>query len=144
MTRGDYWQKRDAESLAREVGEWNHLIAREFGKLRDQFGDGVQSAVAQFPNFEHLEAAGQAQAETHEDHSRHPLHAAGVQRRLRLRRAGRDAELLKWSVVASGGRPAYQKDNDLFELYFWDYRLDFYDASLIGACKRPSRRHSRQ
>jgi hypothetical protein len=55
---GNYWQKRDAEALAREVGEWNNMIAREFGKFRDLFGDGVQGAIAQFPNFEHLEAAG--------------------------------------------------------------------------------------
>ena len=28
---------------------------------------------------------------------------------------------------------AYQKDNDLIELYFWDYSPDFYDSELIDA-----------
>ena len=32
-------------------------------------------------------------------------------------------------------KAAYQKDSDLFEIYFWDYRLDFYNSSLIDACQ---------
>ena len=46
------------------------------------------------------------------------------------------ADLLK--VVRSRvalARQAYRKDHDLLELYFWDYRLDFYDATLLTACE---------
>jgi hypothetical protein len=57
---GDYWQRRDIEALARNVGEWNEMLAAWAGQLKDQLGDGLLSAIAQFPNFEHLEAAGQA------------------------------------------------------------------------------------
>ena len=32
-------------------------------------------------------------------------------------------------------RQAYRKDHDLLELYFWDYRLDFYDAAVFAACE---------
>ena len=56
---GDYWDKRDIEALAREVGEWNEMLAAWAGQLKDQLGDGLFSAIAAFPNFEHLEAAGQ-------------------------------------------------------------------------------------
>ncbi len=56
---GDYWEKRDLAALAREVGQWNEMIAVWAGQLKDQLGDGLFSAIAQFPNFEHLEAAGQ-------------------------------------------------------------------------------------
>ena len=42
-------------------------------------------------------------------------------------------ELVRRRMEAAGA--AYQKDNDLFEIYFWDYRLDFYDSSLIDACQ---------
>ncbi len=51
-----YWQKRDFEALAKEVGGWNTAIAGEVGKLKDQHGQGVASAIGKFPNFEHLEA----------------------------------------------------------------------------------------
>jgi len=58
---GGYWEKRDAEALAREVGEWNGFIAAFAGQLKDALGDGpVQpiSEITKFPNFEHLEAEG--------------------------------------------------------------------------------------
>ena len=54
---GDYWEKRDVAALAREVGDWNVMIARQVGQLKDLMGDGFQAAIAEFPNFEHLEAA---------------------------------------------------------------------------------------
>ena len=57
---GGFWLDRDVKALAREVGEWNELIAATFGKLKDVFGPEVSGAIASYPNFEHLEAAGVA------------------------------------------------------------------------------------
>jgi hypothetical protein len=57
---GDYWTKRDVQALAREVGEWNTMIAAFAGQMLDQLGDQVASAITAFPNFEHLEARGRA------------------------------------------------------------------------------------
>ena len=57
---GDYWQQRNIEALARNVGEWNAMLVAWAGQLKDQLGDGLLSAITQFPNFEHLEAAGAA------------------------------------------------------------------------------------
>lgn len=53
---GDYWEKRDIQALAAEVGDWNTMIAGWAGRLMDSFGDGVIAEIAKFPNFEHLEA----------------------------------------------------------------------------------------
>lgn len=58
---GGYWQHRDLSKLAKEVGEWNEFIAAFAGILKDQASqDGVviESAIAGFGNFEHLEAKG--------------------------------------------------------------------------------------
>ena len=55
---GNYWEARDAESLAKEVGAWNEMMAGFAGRLHDQLGANVESAITQFPNFEHLEARG--------------------------------------------------------------------------------------
>ncbi len=55
---GNYWEARDAEALAKEVGAWNVMIAGFAGQLKDALGNGVVSAITQFPNFEHLEAKG--------------------------------------------------------------------------------------
>ena len=55
---GDYWGKRDIQSLAKEVGEWNSMIANFAGQLKDQLGDGVEAPITKFPDFEHLEAKG--------------------------------------------------------------------------------------
>ena len=57
---GDFWEKRDIPALARGVGEWNEMIAAFAGQMKDWLGDGVQSAITAFPNFEHLEAKGRA------------------------------------------------------------------------------------
>lgn len=53
---GGYWQKRDVDALAKEVGDWNKTIAGKVGKAKDEHGQGVESAIGKFPNFEHLEA----------------------------------------------------------------------------------------
>jgi hypothetical protein len=56
---GRYWQKRDAEALAQEVGEWNEMIAANVGKLKDLLsGGGVEAPITDYPDFEHLEAKG--------------------------------------------------------------------------------------
>ena len=55
---GDYWQKRNIKAFARAVGQWNQMLATWAGQLKDASGDAIISAIAQFPSFEHLEAAG--------------------------------------------------------------------------------------
>ena len=55
---GKFWEKRDMEALAREVGQWNQMIAGWAGQLKDVLGDEVFSAITEFPDFEHLEAKG--------------------------------------------------------------------------------------
>jgi hypothetical protein len=55
---GAYWEKRDIQALAKEVGDWNTMIAGWAGRFKDAFGDSVVSEIAKFPNFEHLEAKG--------------------------------------------------------------------------------------
>lgn len=58
---GGYWEDRDLEKLAREVGEWNEQLAALSGFVKDLVGrEGVDvaSAIARYPNFEHLEARG--------------------------------------------------------------------------------------
>lgn len=63
---GGYWEHRDLEKLAREVGQWNEEIAAVAGQLKDAVGNTgvtVESAIAGFQNFEHLEARGLARLE---------------------------------------------------------------------------------
>jgi hypothetical protein len=55
---GDFYEKRDVKALATEVGDWNSVIAGWAGRLKDQFGDAIQAEVANFPDFEQLEAKG--------------------------------------------------------------------------------------
>lgn len=55
---GDFWERRDVESLARGVGQWNAMIAAFVGRFKDEFGDDFQAEITSFGNFEHLEAAG--------------------------------------------------------------------------------------
>ncbi len=54
--------KYDVKALAKEVGEWNEMIAAHFGALGDALkaqGITVEASIAGFPNFEHLEFKGQ-------------------------------------------------------------------------------------
>jgi hypothetical protein len=55
---GDFWERRDVEALAREVGQWNEGMAALVGKLKDMFGGSFDAPITKFPNFEHLEARG--------------------------------------------------------------------------------------
>lgn len=57
---GDYFTKRDLKALGDEVGQWNTLIAGFAGRLKDAFGEGVETEIAKFPNYEHLEANGRS------------------------------------------------------------------------------------
>jgi len=59
---GGYWQNRDMEALAKEVGQWNGMLAAVMGRIKDSLGEGmaIESEIAKFPNFEHLEAQGAA------------------------------------------------------------------------------------
>jgi hypothetical protein len=59
---GGFWEQRDLPALVKEIGSWNEMIAAFGGKLKDLVGQnsmGLESAIAEFPNFEQLEAAGQ-------------------------------------------------------------------------------------
>jgi hypothetical protein len=56
---GGFWEKRDVPALVNEIGSWNELFAAFGGKLKDVLGDGVESAMSEYPNFEQLVAAGQ-------------------------------------------------------------------------------------
>ncbi len=58
---GNYWEKPDVAALAREVGDWNVMIARQVGQLKDLMGDSFQAAIAEFPDFEHLDASAENQ-----------------------------------------------------------------------------------
>jgi len=55
---GDFWENRDVRALARQVGQWNEMLAAFAGELKDFLGDQVDSEITKFPDFEHLEAAG--------------------------------------------------------------------------------------
>ena len=55
---GGFLEKRDVEALAREVGEWNVMLAGFTGQLKEWFGDELESEITKFPDFEHLEAKG--------------------------------------------------------------------------------------
>ena len=56
---GDFWEKRDVQALAKEVGDWNTMLAGWAGRFKDAFGEGIVSEIANFPNFERLEAKGE-------------------------------------------------------------------------------------
>lgn len=60
---GGYWQRRDVDALAKEVGGWNEMIAGWAGRLKDAFGNEVESAITTYPDFERLEARGRARGD---------------------------------------------------------------------------------
>jgi len=57
---GGFYESRNVEALAKEVGEWNEMIAAFAGRFKDMLGDGVESEITKFPDFEHLEAKGRS------------------------------------------------------------------------------------
>jgi hypothetical protein len=58
---GGFWEQRNLEALVKEIGSWNVMIAAFGGKLKDLLGGGIEMPIANYPNFEHLELAGQSQ-----------------------------------------------------------------------------------
>jgi hypothetical protein len=69
---GEFWEKRDVKALAQEVGLWNEMIAGVAGRLKDQFGDNFIAPIADYPDFEHLEAKGQQPKRTQQDKAEGP------------------------------------------------------------------------
>ena len=59
---GGFWEQRDVQALAKEVGQWNNMIAGFAGQMKDWFGDQFVAAITDFPDFEHLEANGRTEA----------------------------------------------------------------------------------
>lgn len=58
---GGYWDHRALDQLGQAVGTWNELVAAVAGMAKDVAatdGTKLRSAIAAFPNFEHLEAKG--------------------------------------------------------------------------------------
>jgi hypothetical protein len=53
---GDYWKNRDVQALAREISQWNELIAGLGGAMKDALGSGVTGPIFNYPDFEHVEA----------------------------------------------------------------------------------------
>jgi hypothetical protein len=58
---GKFWENRNVEALVKEIGSWNQMIAAFGGMLRDVLGDGLEMPIAEYPDFERLELAGQKQ-----------------------------------------------------------------------------------
>jgi hypothetical protein len=58
---GGFWEQRNVEALVKEIGSWNEMIAAFGGRLKDVLGCGVEMPIADYPNFEALELAGQSQ-----------------------------------------------------------------------------------
>jgi hypothetical protein len=62
MDEGDYYTKRDVKELAKEVGEWDNMIASFGGLLKDvaeSTGAQIEAQIFDRPDFEHLEMKGQ-------------------------------------------------------------------------------------
>jgi hypothetical protein len=57
---GGFWEGRNLEALVKEVGSWNQMIAAFGGKLKDLLGGGIEMPIANYPDFERLELAGQS------------------------------------------------------------------------------------
>ena len=47
-------------SLLQLVGQWNQMIAAFAGRVKDWYDGDVEAAITAYPDFEHLEARGQA------------------------------------------------------------------------------------
>lgn len=58
---GEYWESRNLPALVEQIGSWNQMIAAFGGFMKDlsAAGESVVAEIAEYPNFEQLEAAGQ-------------------------------------------------------------------------------------
>jgi len=57
---GGFWSQRNMQDLVRQIGSWNEMIAAFGGVMKDLVGEGIEMPISEFPDFEKLEAAGQA------------------------------------------------------------------------------------
>ncbi|MCX6896787.1 MAG: hypothetical protein NTZ16_15110 [Verrucomicrobia bacterium] len=57
---GKFWENRDVKALVPEIESWNGMIAAFAGQLKDTLGEGVESPITNYSNFEQLELAGQS------------------------------------------------------------------------------------
>lgn len=59
---GNYWKNRNLQELVEAVGYYNHLVAAVVGRLDNLLENSGQrkayAPIAEFPNFEYLEAEG--------------------------------------------------------------------------------------
>ena len=53
-----YATNRNLDQLRTEIGQWNEMVAGLVGHLNDALGEGGESPITAYPNFEHLEAKG--------------------------------------------------------------------------------------
>jgi hypothetical protein len=53
-----FWENRDIQALVETVERWNCEIAALVGQWKDQMGGDFAAPIAEYPNFEHLEADG--------------------------------------------------------------------------------------
>lgn len=61
---GGYWERRNLETLVREIGSWDQLVAAFGGSLKDAAGNAgmaIQSPLFARKDFEQLEMRGQPQ-----------------------------------------------------------------------------------
>jgi hypothetical protein len=55
---GHFWENRDIKALVETVGQWNRHIAGLVGQYKDKIGGVIAAPIAEYPDFEHLEADG--------------------------------------------------------------------------------------
>ena len=57
---GDYYENRDLEKLAQEIGEWDSMVAALCGKIQDSLPENASliAPIKNYSNFEYLEAKG--------------------------------------------------------------------------------------
>ena len=58
LDESHYATNRNLDQLRTEIGQWNEMVAGLVGHLNDALGEGGESPITAYPNFEHLEAKG--------------------------------------------------------------------------------------
>ncbi len=62
---GRFWENRDVKALVETVGQWNRHIAGLVGQYKDEVGGLIAAPIAEYPDFEHLEAEGRKEEGHH-------------------------------------------------------------------------------
>jgi hypothetical protein len=62
---GHFWENRDVKALVETVGQWNRQIAGLVGQYKDEIGGVIAAPIAEYPDFEHLEAEGRKEERHH-------------------------------------------------------------------------------